>query len=346
MLETDSGFTSDNGSAVFLHVALENCRKLLSFSCTQAPCMQAHPDTWREAFSRMTRQQQDACRRYVRRALETDSGFTSDNGSAMVLPALATNGTSTLASVAAASSAFNGAGWGGPDSLGRGNGIILDSDESDSSESDYGFSEMESGGAGFATAKDAAAGVSRGSVRAMAAPREEGLLLPNADASPLHGEDPLQGRRVLQDWQANASLVRSLPLEDLPLVFVPLVRRVGADGPADVLTVDISLEPPRRDLIAVVFEDVHDACALVALLGHTSGYTTADGVQRSVVGMPPQTAVENAAKAGAAVVCYAAGFAAKARVRVGCELRDVLDAIAGARRAAQIEEIRQRDSTV
>jgi hypothetical protein len=189
-------------------------------------------------------------------------------------------------------------------------------------------------------------GRERESSSAEAAQQEEGFLVPHVGVPPYHGgtedTDPLQGRRVLREWQADASLIRSGPLDDLPLVFVPLVRRVGADGPADVLTVDISLEPPRREIIAVVFEDVQDACALVALLGHTTGFTTADGVQRSVVGMPPQTAAENAEKAGAEIVCYCTGFAAKARVRVGCELRDVLDAMAGARRAAQIEELRSR----
>ena len=295
---------------------------------------------WKDEFTRATRGEQERCRRYARHAaagrgppvgvLDSydahDGSDDSDSEDDEIVRGWA-----------------GMAGTSGRDSVSDSDSTGYDSDVYDLAE----LARGHRGGGGGAAA--AARGV------ASATPRSVAAAATSTDPPPSPGgdggggfaefagpggpslPDALRGRRVLRPFETDATLVFAAPLASLQLVYVPLVRRAASSSPADVLSLDISLEEGHRDVIAVVFEDLHDACALVALLGHTSGFTTADGVQRSVVGMPPAAALENAGRQRAEVVCFRKGFARKARVRVGCELRDVLDAMAGARRAAQVE---------
>jgi hypothetical protein len=160
------------------------------------------------------------------------------------------------------------------------------------------------------------------------------LLGGAADAAAAAEEEEPQ--RILTGSEADAALIQVNPVR---VVFVPLIeqRLVSGSGAPEMLTLDVSADPAARDIIAVVFADQHDARALVAMLGSTPGFRVDDGVRRTVVGMPPAVAMEEALEQGAQVICFRRGFAAQAGVRVGADLKKVLSTMAGSRWAALIE---------
>jgi hypothetical protein len=86
----------------------------------------------------------------------------------------------------------------------------------------------------------------------------------------------------------------------------------------------------------VCFADAHDARALTAMLGGCDGFRSDQGVARTVAGMPPRVAAEDAAVQHAELLCFRQGFAGKVGVRVGADIDVVLRCMAGARWASQI----------
>ena len=158
-----------------------------------------------------------------------------------------------------------------------------------------------------------------------------------ADAAAAVEESADDAPRLLRAAEADASLVVVDAETALDVVYVPMVRAPPPADPApQMLTLDVSLEAGSRDVVAVVFAGRSDAAALVALLGGAAGFTVADGVARTVVGMPPSVAAAEASAQGAALLCFQEGFAKKVGVRVGGHLDGVLSAMAGSRWAALV----------
>ena len=89
-------------------------------------------------------------------------------------------------------------------------------------------------------------------------------------------------------------------------------------------------------LLQVCFCDQTDARALVAALASAPGFADSDGVQRTVVGMPPHVAYSDARAQGAELLCFKPGFRQKANVTANTDISKILSVIAGSRWAAQV----------